>query len=535
MKIATKGEAGSALLITLIITALIGTTLASYLKLSEYQNRSVVRSQYWNGGIPVAEAGIEEALAHLNQVGDGNRATNGWVLTNNQYYMTRTLTAGKYEVWIEPDSQPEVRAIGYVLEPLTGKEVERTVRVTTTRAGNFMKGIIARDNIVMNGGGVRIDSFDSADPAYNTNGRYDSAKAKDGGFAGAVTGSINTGNGGIWGYAATGPNGSVAGNVGDFAWHASNSGVQPGHYRKDLNISFPPVAAPFTSGALNVPGPVPVTVTNFSYLTNVTVTTTYPNPEPAGGVTTALSTITTVTKPVTWSGNLTTNTAATSSTTYPAAGTYLGNVVTRSVVEGKGNNKKTVTYYDYARISGYTYQTTTYSYNTVTTNISTTTEMYTYATGTGNYFINSMSMSGGSRYLVTGDTVLYAPNGVSLAGNAQIIILPGASLKLYVNGQVRLFGNGVMNLNVNALSFQVFGMPGCGDIDFGGNASFTGVVYAPNAHVQMGGGGNNTYDTVGAIACKSVGMNGHFNFHYDEMLGRVAGPDLYKVASWNEL
>jgi hypothetical protein len=210
-------------------------------------------------------------------------------------------------------------------------------------------------------------------------------------------------------------------------------------------------------------------------------------------------------------------------------------VVTRSVVEGKGNNKKTVTYYDYARISGYTYQTTTYSYNTVTTNISTTTEMYTYATGTGNYFINSMSMSGGSRYLVTGDTVLYAPNGVSLAGNAQIIILPGASLKLYVNGQVRLFGNGVMNLNVNALSFQVFGMPGCGDIDFGGNASFTGVVYAPNAHVQMGGGGNNTYDTVGAIACKSVGMNGHFNFHYDEMLGRVAGPDLYKVASWNEL
>jgi hypothetical protein len=535
MRFSYKGEAGSALLITLIITAIIGTTLASYLKLSEYQNRSVVHSQYWNGGIPVAEAGIEEALAHLNSVGDGNRATNGWIFTNNQYFLKRSLDAGKYEVWIANDGQPEINSIGYVQEPLTGKDIQRTVKVTTTKAGSLMKGIIARDNIVMNGGGVRIDSFDSADPAYNTNGRYDGAKAKDGGFAGAVTGSINTGNGGIWGYAATGPNGSVVGNVGDFAWHASGGGVQPGHYRKDLNVSFPPVKPPFTSGGLNVPGPVPVTVTNFSYLTNLVVAMTYPSPEPAGGVTTATSSVTTANKPLTWTGNLTTNTAATTSTSYPTGGTYIGNVVTRNVVEGKGKNAKTVTYYDFARITGYTYQTTTYSYNNVTTNISTTTDMYTYATGTGNYFINYMSMSGGSRYIVTGDTVLYAPGGVSLAGNAQIVIMPGASLKLYVNGQVRLFGNGVMNLNANALSFQVFGLPNCTDIDFGGNASFTGVVYAPNAHVQMGGGGNNTYDTVGAITCKSVGMNGHFNFHYDEMLGRVSGPDLYKVASWNEL
>jgi hypothetical protein len=162
-------------------------------------------------------------------------------------------------------------------------------------------------------------------------------------------------------------------------------------------------------------------------------------------------------------------------------------------------------------------------------------DTYTYATGKGNYVMTTISMSGHAKFLVYGDTTLYVPGGISLSGQAQIIIMPGASLKLYVGGPVNLFGNGVMNGNTSALAFQVYGLPSCTSIDFGGNASFTGVVYAPNAHVKMGGGGSNTYDTVGAITCKSVGMNGHFNFHYDEMLGRQTGPDLFKVASWNEI
>ena len=534
MKIRSHADQGSALVITLVMTAILGTALASYLKLAAYQNRSVVHSQYWNSGIPIAEAGIEEALAHLNKIGNGNRATNGWIATNNTFYLARSLDAGKYEVWIGPELQPTVRAVAYVEEPLSGKEIERAVRVTTTKEGSLMRGLIARDSITMNGGGVRIDSFDSTDPDFSTDGRYDPARSKDNGFAGSVRGNIDTGNGGIWGYAATGPNGIVAGNVGDDAWMASNTGIQPGHVTKDLNVSFPPVGMPFT----NAPSPDinrDITVTNFNYLTTQTTSTTYPTPEPPGGVTTTVGTVTTVTKPTVWSGILRTNTATVSSTTAPAPGTYVGNVVTRNVVEGKGKNAKTVTYHDYAAITGYTYNTTTYTYNTVTTNMTTTTTRYDYSTGTGNYTLGALSMSGQSKFLVTGDTVLYLPGGMSLSGQAQITILPGASLKVYVNGPVNLHGNGVMNLNTDALHFALHGMPNCTSIDFGGNAAFTGTVYAPNAHVQMGGGGNNTYDVVGAITARSVGLNGHFNFHYDEMLGRVTGPDLYKIASWNEI
>src|SRR5687767_681952 len=124
MKIWTRSEQGNILLGTLVLTAIVGAALASYLKLAEYQNRSVVHSQHWNGAIPVAEAGVEEALAHLNKVVNGNRATNGWVFTNNSYYLKRSLEVGKYEVWIDTESQPTVKAIGYVSEPLTGKEVK---------------------------------------------------------------------------------------------------------------------------------------------------------------------------------------------------------------------------------------------------------------------------------------------------------------------------------------------------------------------------------------------------------------------------
>ena len=535
MKIRTSSEQGNILLVTLVLTAVIGTALASYLKLAEHQNRSVVHSQHWNGAIPIAEAGVEEALAHLNKVVNGNRATNGWVFTNDHYYLTRSLDVGKYEVWINTSNQPTVKAIGYVLEPLTGKEVQRKVQVTATKAGSLMRGIIAKDSITMVGGGVKIFCFDSTDPTKSTDGRYDPAKANDMGYAGAVTGSISTGNGGVWGYVGTGPNGSFSGNAGDKAWMANYSGLQPGHYAKDLNVSFPDVALPFTGGASTPELNKTVTMTNFTYLTTQKTSSTYPSPEPAGGVTTSEQVITTIDKPVSWVGTLTTNTASMSSTTHPAAGTYVGNVVTRNVVEGKGKNAKTVTYYDYAKITGYTYRTTAYTYNTTTTNATTTTDTYTWATGNGNYIMHSLSMNGHADFLVYGNTTLYIANGLSQAGNARIVIMPGASLKLYIGGSFDLKGNGVINPNSNALSFQVFGMPTCTSMDFGGNASFTGTVYAPNAHVKMGGGGADNYDTVGAITAKSVGLNGTFEFHYDEMLGRVAGPELYKVASWNEI
>ncbi len=506
--------------------------MASYLTLVQYQNKSVMRSQYWNAAIPVAEAGVEEALTQMNTVGDGDRTANGWTLSNGAYSMSRTLGNGRYDVWLGNQMQPSITCTGYVTEPISGSLIKRAILVTTTRYGAGMRGIVARQTISMNGI-TTIDSFDSQNPAYSTNGRYDSTKAHDYGFAGAVSGDINATT--IYGYAATGPNGNAYGNIGSATYLGGNTGIQSGHYTKDLNVSFPDVSVPFNGGGLTPLSNQTVTTTNYTYLTSQTTSATYPNPVPASGVTTNLATITTTNKPFSWSGTLTTNTAATSSTNFPAVGTYIGNVTTRLVTTGNGKKAVTTTWYDYAVISGYTYQTTTYTYNTTTTNTTTQSTSYAYVTDTGNYQVNSFSMSGQSEYLVRGDTVLYIVGSFSMAGQAQITILPGASLKIYVGGSASLAGNGVMNLNQDATKYSLYGLPTCTSISLSGNAAFTGTIYAPSAALALNGSGNTDYDCVGAVVCNTADFHGHFHFHYDEALGRSGGLTQFRIASWDEI
>src|SRR5206468_2897842 len=67
---------GSILMVTLLTAIVIGLGVASYLSLVSNQYSSTMRSLAWNTGIPVAEAGIEEELTHLND--DDNRAANRW-------------------------------------------------------------------------------------------------------------------------------------------------------------------------------------------------------------------------------------------------------------------------------------------------------------------------------------------------------------------------------------------------------------------------------------------------------------------------
>ncbi len=99
----------------------------------------------------------------------------------------------------------------------------------------------------------------------------------------------------------------------------------------------------------------------------------------------------------------------------------------------------------------------------------------------------------------------------------------------------RLSGNGVINNGGNATNFYYFGLPSNTDVSFGGNAAFTGVIYAPQADFHLGGGGSTTYDFVGASVTKTVHMNGHFKFHYDEALRRHGPSRGYIIQTWDEI
>ena len=62
-----KSAEGSTLVITIVISALIGSVLCSFLVLISARNQGAMRALAWNSAIPVLEAGIEEALTHLGQ------------------------------------------------------------------------------------------------------------------------------------------------------------------------------------------------------------------------------------------------------------------------------------------------------------------------------------------------------------------------------------------------------------------------------------------------------------------------------------
>jgi len=160
------------------------------------------------------------------------------------------------------------------------------------------------------------------------------------------------------------------------------------------------------------------------------------------------------------------------------------------------------------------------------------TNNYNYILGSGNYQLGSFS----GKVLVTGNAVLVVTTTFSFSGQDSITIAPGATLKVYVQAaSASLGGNGVINNNGDALAFQYYGLDSNTSVSFNGNAAFTGVIYAPNADFSLGGGGNNTYDFVGASVTKTVTMNGHFHFHYDENIARRAPIGAYVVFSWNEL
>ena len=433
-----QSEQGTILFVTLVATAILGAAVASYLQLVTTQNYSIARSQAWNRAIPVLEAGIEEALAQVAKGTDAiSMANNGWTLSGAAYAKSRDLGGGdRFQTRISVTTPPTIESTGFVKIPLENNEfVSRRVRVTTQGGSMYMKAMVAKGQINLNGNNIATDSFDSGNPLYSTGGRYDPGKRKDNGDVATNSGLVNSlsvGNADIYGKVSTGPGGSISvgsnGGAGSLAWFAAgNIGIQPGYSSDDMNVSFPDVTAPFTIGL----------------------------PPIAGNV--------------------------------------------------GGTN-------------------------------------YNYVLSSTDYMMSSLSMSGSAstRMLVTGNARLYVTGNVSLSGSASIVIAPGARLQLFVGtasgpaASASLGGTGIVNGSASATNFSYNGLPSNKSVSFSGNAAFTGTIYAPSAALSLGGGGSTVYDFVGSSVSNTVQMNGHFKFHYDEMLGRQNNGASYTIASWNE-
>lgn len=416
-------------MVTMGVSGLLAFVLLGYLKLVSSQYSSTVRSQAWNLAMPVAEAGIEEALTHLYYNGPANLATNGWSYSNGDYVKERVVGDSQYQVHIRNAWLPVIYSTGTSPLPVGGGYVSRRIRVTARRSALFAKGMVAKSQIDIYGNNVGFDSFDSADPDHSTQGRYDPTKAKDNGDVAtnsSLTNSLALGNADVKGKVATGPGGSIDigpnGAVGDAAWHASGQhGIKPGWSSDDMNVSFPDVTQPFTSGYM---------------------------------------------------------------------------VPTRQLVDG--------VWVDHVLNSS------------------------------GNWLLSNQTGS----ILVKSNVnaVLLLTGDLKISGQNYIRVQSGASLKLYVKGSTAdISGLGAINSSGNASNLFYYGLPSNTSLTMTGNGQFTGVIYAPEADFHLGGGGSDIQDFIGASVSSTVQMNGHFNFHYDENLGRIEYARGYIVTSWNEV
>jgi hypothetical protein len=165
--------------------------------------------------------------------------------------------------------------------------------------------------------------------------------------------------------------------------------------------------------------------------------------------------------------------------------------------------------------------------------------LYNYVFGygvasSGDYTITGLS---GNVYVGTNSNIRLLLNGNASPGNIRVAGPGGNSghLTIYMNGpSFTLSGQSTVD-GGTASNLSYFGTTNNTSISLSGNAAFTGTIYAPEADFSLGGGGNNTYDFVGSSVTKSVTMNGHFNFHFDEALLRNGAARAFVANSWKEL
>src|SRR5262245_45836917 len=168
-------EAGSVLIISMIVAMILGMIMGSYLYWVRSQNILTTESQAWNHALAAAEAGIEEGMAQIN-ISYGNLAypTNyiGSIQTNWDNSsapgvygpkIVTNLAGASYSAIVVPGTPgPTITATGYIAVPYISRTVSRTVKVTTASAAAFGNGMSAMLGITTKGSKLTIDSYDSA-------------------------------------------------------------------------------------------------------------------------------------------------------------------------------------------------------------------------------------------------------------------------------------------------------------------------------------------------------------------------------------
>ena len=155
-------------------------------------------------------------------------------------------------------------------------------------------------------------------------------------------------------------------------------------------------------------------------------------------------------------------------------------------------------------------------------------------TQSGTYTEISLSQSG-LLEIQGGDVELYITGNIDLGNGCEVIVQPGSSLTLYVDGDINADNSlGFNNQAGNVKDFQLFAT-GTEEQVFNMKAksSIFGTIYAPDVDIQMYA----KAEMRGAIVGKNVTFKSGGIFYYDEALRDVSIDDVgarFIVKRWRE-
>lgn len=464
-------QRGSLLIVSMIMSAIIGISIASYIKLGQASQTISNRALYNNGAMNLAENGMEEAMYSINKkVADPTYAWTGWTpmvsgVDAQRKWTGYTLdqnTTGVVRVYVKNADgafAPSMLARSTVtLGGATSAPIEKWIKVTLAMTSKFANGLVAKDTITFSGSNASVNSWNS-DPDNNPLTppvSYSTAVDNDNGSVGStsVISSVSVNNADIFGYVATGgtpasvgPNGLI----GPFGTAAGR--VEPGHSSTDFTASFDNVSAPAT----------------YAYA-------------PMGTI----------------------NGTASSDSLPGDSG---------AVAQGPLGDQK------------YYIEAPDINFNNQTLTIEAGKTVVLKLTNTGNTAgTGAISVGGGNGVIsleANAKLIIYTEGRIDIGGKG-------------ISNGVDANANGTIETDEmgQPKNFQIWGTKTTldQDISIAGNGALSAIVYAPFGSVKINGNG----DVCGSIVANDITCVGNAAFHYDESLGNFGG-NPYRVAAWVEL
>ncbi len=137
-----------------------------------------------------------------------------------------------------------------------------------------------------------------------------------------------------------------------------------------------------------------------------------------------------------------------------------------------------------------------------------------------------------------GDVVLHLTGDIQLENSCEIVVKDGSTLTIYIDGNIHCRNSssiGTENPSNQADTLEIYATGQDAQyFDIKAKSDFTGLIYAPNADVDLYAGG----DVFGSIIAENFDFKQGGNFYYDEALRENVSVDdeavIFSVTRWSE-